>query len=166
MLSENCTQHTYFLRLLCDALQQREVKDVNESGFLWTKCSALLCSGAASVQCCFCGKFSFTMPVGEVHKYLTSTSGSSVNKIKLWVNSSIRYVYSMYVKYGESTQFNIFQCLVFQHLSPPVLRPRPGSGWQSRMLTDLSGDKFLCDEITEFIWWSLRATQSGMALHN
>lgn len=67
MLSENCTRHTYFLRLLCDALQQREAKDVNESMQLSLDQVLLQNTGAASVQCCFYGRFSLTFFGGRIH---------------------------------------------------------------------------------------------------
>lgn len=54
VLSEDCTQHAYFLWLLCDAVQQREAKYVNGSSFLW--CSLYLFTAAASLQLHF---FSF-----------------------------------------------------------------------------------------------------------
>lgn len=42
VLLETCTQHAYFLWLLCDAVRQTEAKDVNESNFLWTVFTVLV----------------------------------------------------------------------------------------------------------------------------
>lgn len=87
-MSENCTRHTYFLRLLCDALQQREAKDVNESSFLWTKCYSrtrvLLACGVVSMA------GFHLLPLGEECMCLPS-----VNKIKLCVSCSTTYSYSI-----------------------------------------------------------------------